>query len=80
MDEFRSKYLNPHFARVLYIKPDASRSESSEGYWLCRGFRPDGQKFEGSVNPTQRKEKKSPAAIEALPERSNKKKNKRRYP
>ncbi|EIM80644.1 23S ribosomal RNA methyltransferase [Stereum hirsutum FP-91666 SS1] len=37
---FRRKYLDPNFHTVLYIKPDASRSASSEGYWLCMGYRP----------------------------------------
>ncbi|KAI0315416.1 FtsJ-like methyltransferase-domain-containing protein [Amylostereum chailletii] len=35
---FRRQQLEPHFRIVLHVKPDASRSESSEAYWLCKGF------------------------------------------
>jgi len=35
---FRQKYLHHKFRDVYYIKPDSSRAESSEGYWLCRGW------------------------------------------
>jgi 23S rRNA (uridine2552-2'-O)-methyltransferase len=37
--EFRTEFLNPNFAEVHFIKPDSSRSESSEGYWLCQGWK-----------------------------------------
>ncbi|KAI0045048.1 23S ribosomal RNA methyltransferase [Auriscalpium vulgare] len=39
LQAFRKKQLEPHFHSVLYVKPEASRSESSEGYWLCLGFK-----------------------------------------
>ncbi|EIW77860.1 23S ribosomal RNA methyltransferase [Coniophora puteana RWD-64-598 SS2] len=39
LTEFRREHLEPQFRNVYYVKPDASRSDSSEGYWLCRGFR-----------------------------------------
>lgn len=38
--EFRRDYLEPNFNTVQYIKPGSSRSESSEGYWLCMGWKP----------------------------------------
>ncbi|KAI0076669.1 23S ribosomal RNA methyltransferase [Panus rudis PR-1116 ss-1] len=39
-DRFRIEKLEPNFRRVHFIKPDSSRSESSEGYWLCMGWTP----------------------------------------
>ncbi|THH14205.1 hypothetical protein EW146_g6114 [Bondarzewia mesenterica] len=39
LQDFRKDFLNPNFQDVLYVKPDASRAESSEGYWLCMGFK-----------------------------------------
>ncbi|TFY71364.1 hypothetical protein EVG20_g1645 [Dentipellis fragilis] len=39
LQKFCDKCLKPNFRNVLYIKPTSSRSESSEGYWLCSGFR-----------------------------------------
>jgi len=42
IDEFRKKELKPNFREVRYLKPSSSRSESSEGYFLCRGWRGDG--------------------------------------
>ncbi|KAH7912104.1 ribosomal RNA methyltransferase FtsJ domain-containing protein [Hygrophoropsis aurantiaca] len=38
LQEFRRRILVPNFHVVYYIKPDSSRSESAEGYWLCRGW------------------------------------------
>jgi len=38
--EFRKKMLQPNFHTVLYSKPDSSRAESSEGYWICMGWNP----------------------------------------
>ena len=38
--EFRNKYLHRNFHTVQYLKPESSRSESSEGYWLCMGWDP----------------------------------------
>ncbi|KAI0695233.1 FtsJ-like methyltransferase-domain-containing protein [Cytidiella melzeri] len=32
-------FLNPYFSKILYFKPPASRSDSSEGYWVCMGWR-----------------------------------------
>ncbi|KAF5386396.1 hypothetical protein D9757_006697 [Collybiopsis confluens] len=40
MDAFRRNVLEPCFQEVMFIKPKASRQESSEGYFLCRGYRP----------------------------------------
>ncbi|EPQ53217.1 23S ribosomal RNA methyltransferase [Gloeophyllum trabeum ATCC 11539] len=39
MTEFRKEYLDPSFADVAYVKPDSSRSESNEGYWVCMGWK-----------------------------------------
>jgi len=41
IDEFRKEHLKPSFREVYYLKPGSSRSESSEGYFLCRGWRGD---------------------------------------
>ncbi|KAG0691946.1 ribosomal RNA methyltransferase FtsJ domain-containing protein [Suillus ampliporus] len=38
LQEFRKEYLEPNFHLVHYIKPESSRSDSAEGYWLCRGW------------------------------------------
>ncbi|KAJ4474863.1 S-adenosyl-L-methionine-dependent methyltransferase [Lentinula aciculospora] len=40
MDEFRREVLEQYFKDVVYTKPKASRQESKEGYFLCRGFWP----------------------------------------
>ena len=45
VDEFRKEDLKPNFREVHYLKPSSSRSESSEGYFLCRGWRGDNKKF-----------------------------------
>jgi len=39
MAKFRHEELKPWFRGVYNSKPDASRAESSEGYWICMGFR-----------------------------------------
>ncbi|CAL1702791.1 unnamed protein product [Somion occarium] len=39
-DQFRIEKLQPNFHSVRYVKPDSSRSDSTEGYWLCFGWRP----------------------------------------
>ncbi|KAJ7186763.1 23S ribosomal RNA methyltransferase [Mycena filopes] len=36
---FRQKHLEPNFNDVRFIKPNASRTESKEGYFLCRGWK-----------------------------------------
>ncbi|KAH7886669.1 ribosomal RNA methyltransferase FtsJ domain-containing protein [Phlebopus sp. FC_14] len=36
---FCKEFLQPNFKYVQYIKPSASRAESAEGYWLCRGWK-----------------------------------------
>lgn len=36
---FRKTSLDPYFARVVTEKPKSSRSESSEAYWVCMGYR-----------------------------------------
>ncbi|WWC89828.1 uncharacterized protein L201_004756 [Kwoniella dendrophila CBS 6074] len=41
MDEFRSLELDPWFGKVVVEKPKESRSESSEAYWVCLGFKGD---------------------------------------
>lgn len=37
-DEFRKETLERHFSAVRAVKTAASRSESREQYWVCRGF------------------------------------------
>lgn len=37
-DEFRKETLECHFSTVRGVKTTASRSESREQYWVCRGF------------------------------------------
>lgn len=39
LQQFRKFHLNPNFHNVVYIKPNSSRAASSEGYWLCFGFK-----------------------------------------
>ncbi|WWD09847.1 hypothetical protein V865_007975 [Kwoniella europaea PYCC6329] len=41
MDEFRSLELDPWFGKVVVEKPKESRSESSEAYWVCLGYKGD---------------------------------------
>lgn len=36
---FRKAELDPYFERVATEKPKASRSESSEAYWVCLGYK-----------------------------------------
>ena len=38
--DFRRKVLEPNFRGVYYDKPEGSRSESTEGYWVCKGWKP----------------------------------------
>ncbi|KAF9071861.1 ribosomal RNA methyltransferase FtsJ domain-containing protein [Rhodocollybia butyracea] len=38
MDSFRKDVLEKNFRDVTYTKPKASRQESGEGYFICRGF------------------------------------------
>lgn len=37
--KFRKTVLEKAFARVATEKPEASRKESSEAYWVCLGFK-----------------------------------------
>ena len=37
---FKKIELEPIFDRVHYVKPESSRSESSEGFFVCLGYRP----------------------------------------
>ncbi|KAH8105292.1 S-adenosyl-L-methionine-dependent methyltransferase [Cristinia sonorae] len=37
---FRKDVLEANFHDVQYRKPDSSRGESSEGYWVCMGWKP----------------------------------------
>ncbi|KAK1224247.1 2' O-ribose methyltransferase [Marasmius sp. AFHP31] len=39
VEDFRKRNFDPHFRRVTCIKPESSRSESKEAYYLCQGFR-----------------------------------------
>ncbi|KZT01865.1 23S ribosomal RNA methyltransferase [Laetiporus sulphureus 93-53] len=39
LTKFRNEELKPHFNAVYNSKPAASRGESSEGYWVCMGFK-----------------------------------------
>ncbi|KAK8869544.1 hypothetical protein IAR55_000111 [Kwoniella newhampshirensis] len=41
LDEFRKLELDPWFGKVVVEKPKESRSESSEAYWVCLGFKGD---------------------------------------
>ncbi|KAH6912877.1 ribosomal RNA large subunit methyltransferase J [Coprinopsis sp. MPI-PUGE-AT-0042] len=41
LDRFREQELTPRFGMVKYLKPDSSRAESREGYFLCMGWRGD---------------------------------------
>ncbi|KAJ7485244.1 23S ribosomal RNA methyltransferase [Mycena galericulata] len=36
---FRKEHLEPNFNDVRFLKPNASRTESREGYFLCRGWK-----------------------------------------
>lgn len=36
--KFKKTELEPSFRHVKYVKPESSRSESSEGYFVCLGF------------------------------------------
>ncbi|TFY50941.1 hypothetical protein EVJ58_g10822 [Rhodofomes roseus] len=38
-NRFRHEQLKPYFADVYNSKPKASRGDSSEGYWVCMGFK-----------------------------------------
>ena len=40
--ELRTK-LKSKFEKVLYKKPEASRKESSEGYFLCLTYKSDAE-------------------------------------
>ncbi|PFH47864.1 hypothetical protein AMATHDRAFT_151102 [Amanita thiersii Skay4041] len=39
LQQFRRECLEPAFNDVRYVKPQSSRSESREGFFLCRGWR-----------------------------------------
>ncbi|WWD16195.1 hypothetical protein CI109_100620 [Kwoniella shandongensis] len=41
LDEFKKLELDPWFGKVVVEKPKESRSESSEAYWVCLGFKGD---------------------------------------
>lgn len=36
---FCRTYLSPFFSKILYFKPPSSRSDSTEGYWVCIGWK-----------------------------------------
>ncbi|KAI0631637.1 ribosomal RNA methyltransferase FtsJ domain-containing protein [Trametes polyzona] len=48
-DKFRAECLKPHFNLVTYVKPPASRDESSEAYWVCMGFKGVPESFQSSL-------------------------------
>ncbi|KAG9041103.1 2' O-ribose methyltransferase [Tulasnella sp. UAMH 9824] len=39
LQAFRKEYLQAAFRYVSNVKPTSSRSESSEAYWICSGFK-----------------------------------------
>lgn len=39
LQAFRKEYLQAAFRFVSNVKPSSSRSESSEAYWVCSGFK-----------------------------------------
>jgi len=39
LQAFRKEHLEPSFRSVFNVKPASSRSESSEVYWVCSGFK-----------------------------------------
>ncbi|EKM51221.1 uncharacterized protein PHACADRAFT_103563 [Phanerochaete carnosa HHB-10118-sp] len=41
LQQFREEELEPRFYSVMYHKPQSSRDESSEGYWVCLGWKGD---------------------------------------
>ncbi|KAF9037402.1 23S ribosomal RNA methyltransferase [Hymenopellis radicata] len=43
MITFKRDHLDPYFTSVRYVKPSSSRSESSESYFVCRGWNPDAE-------------------------------------
>jgi hypothetical protein len=49
---FKKTELDPIFDRVHYVKPESSRSESSEGFYVCLGFRPERGQPGKSVVPS----------------------------
>ncbi|KAI0083865.1 FtsJ-like methyltransferase-domain-containing protein [Irpex rosettiformis] len=71
-------FLYPYFSKVHYFKPPASRSDSTEGYWVCIGWRgvPDRitmemleEKMQKEVEAEKVREvewKKDAAAVEEL--------------
>jgi 23S rRNA (uridine2552-2'-O)-methyltransferase len=39
-NQFREQELASHFSqKIKYTKPEASRSSSSEAYFVCQGFK-----------------------------------------
>jgi len=40
LESFKRTTLKPNFNHVMYVKPDASRASSREGYFLCMGWNP----------------------------------------
>ncbi|KAI8971623.1 ribosomal RNA large subunit methyltransferase J [Mycotypha africana] len=47
--EFKRK-LQSEFQKVMYVKPDASRKQSSEGYYVAMDFKPSATKTESNEN------------------------------
>ena len=63
LQEFRKKELVPRFNGVYYYKPEASRDESAEGYWICTGYKGDARRpYKSRPRPSQTppKEKENP--------------------
>ncbi|KAI0739600.1 ribosomal RNA methyltransferase FtsJ domain-containing protein [Daedaleopsis nitida] len=48
LNRFRKMQLDPNFNNVIFEKPPSSRTESSEGYWVCLGWKG----VPSSPNPT----------------------------
>ncbi|CDZ98134.1 Cell division protein FtsJ [Phaffia rhodozyma] len=41
LQEFKRTFLDRSFDSVTLFKPEASRSESGEAYWVCKGYKGD---------------------------------------
>lgn len=38
LQSFKKELLQPSFRYISNVKPNSSRSESSEAYWVCSGY------------------------------------------
>ncbi|TDL26598.1 23S ribosomal RNA methyltransferase [Rickenella mellea] len=39
LTDFRKTFLEPNFRNVFFVKPEASRKDSTEAYWVCLGWK-----------------------------------------